>query len=110
MPCRVDDDYNYRPPAPSSLATISLTKYNALKKEADEATKLLCGLIRYLKANQSPSVIAGAFLEVDGLMEWSVHHNKIDRKNTEKDLQKAIKNLSDEQMQNLLHKLQSGSI
>jgi len=102
MPCRTDDDSYSRP-------NHSDAQYNALKKEADNVTRMLCSVMTELEKYSTPNTIR-SFENIDGLKSWWEHHKEIDRKRIAKEVQdaeKALGNLSKEAIALLVQKLQN---
>lgn len=102
MPCRTDD-FQYNNYSASSVTT---TKYNQLKTEADNVTRLLCSVMSKLEKTQDPAFTS--LKTIDGLTKWWEQHKEVDRKRIEKeveDAKRAINGLSEEAVQLLIQQL-----
>lgn len=89
MPCRTDDCYDSR----NYPSGVTQDKYDKLKKEADNVTRLLCSVMGTLDRIDHIKIISEKINKIDGLKEWWDHHKEIDRKRIEKEVDEAIQSL-----------------
>lgn len=108
MPCRTDDTY-INTDARHYPSGVSDAKYNALKKEADNVTRLLCSVMRVIEKSDYAIAKVERLSSIDGLKDWWEEHQEIDRKRIEKEVKDAaemLKDLSPEARELLARELQ----